>query len=242
LHNIGAAPVHIFESESTETSVIAQVLPNATVVAAKVPVERSGRIMVLIRPRGAVNISTFKMMLTEGGDQFEASILEHGGAIGFSSSAPPGRVFVESVKACSWSENTGIAKGDEIVALNGQLVRCMHKKHFLDMLETRPLHLSIRPLFAPAERRESERAKHLQTSTILVCVCDDSAQAATIFESEHSSLSIGSVFRGDRVVVSGPAVESEGVVMVPIKPRGAVDLNDFVEGRGEDWPSVSDFS
>lgn len=74
---------------------------------------------------------------------------------------------------------------------------------------------------AEAEGMLSSPAVTVEGGQVLRCV---SKEAAAIFQDCYSSVEIGKVRRGDTVLADGGAVTVGGFVMVPIRPRGAVEL------------------
>jgi len=57
------------------------------------------------------------------------------------SGMPPNRIWVEEVDSESWADRMGIARGDELIAVNGRPAMEMVRKDFLTAMRRRPLRL-----------------------------------------------------------------------------------------------------
>jgi len=65
----------------------------------------------------------------------------------------------------------------------------------------------------------------IKDGTVLRCISDEGS--AIIFENAASELEIGSVQTGDVVTVQGKPVTCDDFWMIPIRPKGAVQLDQF---------------
>ena len=59
-------------------------------------------------------------------------------------SLPPGAVFVKAAVGDMWAEKMGIGIGDEIVALNKELVKETDREYFVEAMKDRPLLVQVR--------------------------------------------------------------------------------------------------
>lgn len=77
---------------------------------------------------------------------------------------------------------------------------------------------------------KDHKALLIQSGSILTC---KRPEGADIFREVHSDYVLGAIEAGEKVVASGPSQWHQGWMMVPIRPRGAVEIELFDVNVGE---------